>query len=47
MKICIVGSGLMGSAMAIPALDNGHSVLLVGTLLDREIIDGLRENGYH
>lgn len=47
MKIVIVGSGMMGSAMAIPALDNGHSVLLVGTPLDREIIDGLRENGCH
>ena len=47
MKIVIIGSGMMGSAMAVPALDNGHSVVLVGTPLDTEIIDGLKENGYH
>ena len=47
MKIVIIGSGMMGSAMALPALDNGHSVVLVGTPLDTEIIDGLKENGYH
>ena len=47
MKIVIIGSGMMGSAMAIPALDNGHSVVLVGTPLDVEIINGLKENGYH
>lgn len=47
MKIVIIGSGMMGSAMAVPALDNGHSVVLVGTPLDTEIIDGLKENNYH
>lgn len=47
MKIMIIGSGMMGSAMAVPALDNGHSVVLVGTSLDTEIIDGLKENNYH
>lgn len=47
MKIAIIGSGMMGSAMAVPALDNGHSVELIGTPLDREIIDGLKENNYH
>lgn len=41
MKIVIIGSGMMGSAMAVPALDNGHTVMLVGTPLDTEIIDGL------
>ena len=35
--ITIVGAGMMGSAMAIPAHDNGHEVRLVGTPLDREI----------
>ena len=29
MKIVIIGSGMMGSAMKVPALDNGHSVVLV------------------
>lgn len=47
MKIVIIGSGMMGSAMAVPALENGHSVVLVGTPLDKDIIDGLKTNGYH
>ena len=47
MKIVLIGSGMMGSAMSVPALDNGHSVVLVGTPLDTEIIDGLKESGYH
>ncbi len=47
MKIMIIGAGMMGSAMAIPALDNGHSVVLVGTPLDTEIIDGLKKTGRH
>ncbi len=47
MKIVIIGSGMMGSAMAVPALDNGHSVVLVGTPLDTEIIDGLKKDNYH
>ena len=38
---------MMGSAMAVPALDNGHTVTLVGTPLDTEIIDGLKESNYH
>ena len=45
MKIVIIGFGMMGSAMAIPALDNGLSVVLAGTPLDTEIIDGLKESG--
>ena len=35
--ITIVGAGMMGSAMAIPAHDNCHAVRLVGTPLDRKI----------
>ncbi len=45
--ITIVGSGMMGSAMSIPAADNGHEVRLVGTPLDREIIDRAKKDGYH
>ncbi|MFA6930756.1 MAG: glycerol-3-phosphate dehydrogenase [Lentisphaeria bacterium] len=45
--ITIIGSGLMGSAMSVPAGDNGHEVRLVGTPLDREIIRSLREKGQH
>lgn len=45
--ITIVGAGMMGSAMATPASDNGHEVRLVGTPLDREIITRAKQDGYH
>ena len=45
--ITIIGAGMMGSAMSFPARDNGHTVRLVGTPLDREIIDRLRTDRYH
>ena len=45
--ITIVGAGMMGSAMSFPARDNGHEVRLVGTPLDREIIERLRTDRYH
>ena len=31
----IVGSGMMGSALAVPARENGHEVRVVGTHLDK------------
>ena len=45
--ITIVGSGMMGSAIGIPAACNGHEVRMVGTPLDREIINEARRTGYH
>lgn len=45
--ITIVGAGMMGSAMSGPAADNGHEIRLVGTPLDREIIDSVRKTGFH
>ena len=45
--ITVIGSGQMGSAMSVPARHNGHEVRLVGTHLDREIIDRLRVDNYH
>ena len=43
--ITIVGAGMMGSALAFPARENGNEVRLVGTPLDREIIEAcLKEN---
>ena len=45
--VTIVGSGMMGSALAFPARENGHEVRLVGTHLDREIIDACRRTGRH
>lgn len=37
--VTIVGAGMMGSALAFPARENGNEVRVVGTHLDREIID--------
>jgi glycerol-3-phosphate dehydrogenase (NAD(P)+) len=45
--VVILGSGVMGSALAVPLADNGHDVRLVGTHLDREIIDSVRATGVH
>jgi glycerol-3-phosphate dehydrogenase (NAD(P)+) len=45
--VVILGSGVMGSAMAVPLAANGHDVRLVGTHLDREIIDAIRATGVH
>jgi glycerol-3-phosphate dehydrogenase (NAD(P)+) len=45
--ITIVGAGMMGSAMSIPARDNGHTVRLVGTHLDRDIITHAQTHGEH
>ena len=45
--ITIVGSGMMGSALAFPARENGHEVRLVGTHLDREIIEACIRTGRH
>jgi glycerol-3-phosphate dehydrogenase (NAD(P)+) len=45
--ITILGAGVMGSAMSLPARDRGHDVRLVGTHLDREIIDSVRASGLH
>ena len=46
-KIAIIGSGMMGSALAFPARENGNTVRLVGTPLDREIIDECRRTNRH
>lgn len=45
--ITIIGSGMMGSALAFPARENGHEVRLVGTPLDREIIDACIATDQH
>jgi len=38
---------MMGSALAFPARENGNEVRLVGTPLDREIIDTCRATNHH
>lgn len=45
--VTIIGAGMMGSALAFPARENGNEVRLVGTHLDREIIDASRKTGRH
>ena len=45
--ITIVGAGMMGSALAFPARENGNEVRLVGTHLDRDIIDACRATNQH
>ena len=45
--ITIIGAGMMGSALAFPARENGNEVRIVGTHLDREIIDGCLNTNRH
>ena len=45
--IAIIGSGMMGSALAFPARENGNEVRLVGTHLDRDIIDACKKTNRH
>ncbi len=45
--ITIIGAGMMGSALAFPARENGNEVRLVGTHLDREIIEACRKTNRH
>lgn len=45
--ITIIGAGMMGSALAFPARENGNTVRLVGTPLDREIIEACKQTNRH
>jgi glycerol-3-phosphate dehydrogenase (NAD(P)+) len=44
-NVLILGAGVMGSALAVPAADCGHAVRLVGTPFDRKIIATLKRRG--
>lgn len=46
-RIAIVGAGMMGSALALPLIDGGHELRLIGTPLDDAIITGLRAGAEH
>lgn len=46
-KIVIIGSGMMGSALAFPAFENGNEVHLVGSPLDRDIIEACKATNQH
>jgi glycerol-3-phosphate dehydrogenase (NAD(P)+) len=43
-KIVIIGAGAMGSAFALPCLDNNHDINIVGTHLENDFIDELKKN---
>ena len=45
--VSVLGSGIMATALAFPLSNNGHEVRLIGTHLDREIIDSIKETGVH
>ena len=47
-KIVIIGAGAMGSAFALPCLDNNHDINIVGTHLENDFIDKLKaDNNFH
>ena len=46
-KILIIGAGVMSSAISIPVSDNGHSVSIVGTEYDKNIIKHIKEKKSH
>ena len=43
-KIIIIGAGAMGSAFAVPCLENQNDVTLVGTHLEDELIKVIKSN---
>ncbi|PDS75050.1 glycerol-3-phosphate dehydrogenase [Rhizobium sp. L43] len=44
-KIVVLGAGVMGTALCVPAGENNHTVLLVGTPLDGDVVTALRLPG--
>lgn len=46
-ELVVLGAGMMGTALAVPLVDAGHTVRLIGTHLDRDIIESLRDKSYH
>ena len=45
--LVVLGSGIMATALATPFTDNANQVRLVGTHLDREIIESIKTTGVH
>ncbi|WKY44307.1 glycerol-3-phosphate dehydrogenase [Eubacteriaceae bacterium ES2] len=45
--LTFIGAGQMASALTFPATLNGHQIRLVGTHLDRDIIDSIQKKGFH
>ena len=38
-----IGAGVMASSLTFPATENGHTIRLVGTPIDQDIIQGLKK----
>jgi len=45
--ITVICSGMMGSAITFPAAHNGHTIRLVGSPLDKDIIEHGKKTGEH
>lgn len=45
--VTIIGAGMMGTALCWPLADNGHTIHLVGTPLDTDIIDSVQATRVH
>ncbi|MDC0875481.1 glycerol-3-phosphate dehydrogenase [Candidatus Pelagibacter sp.] len=45
-KIIIIGAGAMGSAFAVPCIDNKNDVTIVGTHLEDDLIEKINSNDY-
>ena len=43
-KIVIIGAGAMSSAFSFPCIDNNHDTSIIGTHLENEFIDKLKNN---
>ena len=43
-KIVIIGAGAMGSAFSFPCIDNNHDTTIIGTHLENNFIDKLKNN---
>ena len=43
-KIVIIGAGAMGSAFALPCLDNKHDTCIIGTHLENNFIEQFKKN---
>jgi glycerol-3-phosphate dehydrogenase (NAD(P)+) len=43
-KIIIIGAGAMGSAFAVPCLENKNEVTIIGTHLEDDLIDSIKSN---
>ena len=46
-KILSIGAGVMGTAITIPAISNGHEVKLVGTSFDEDTINSITVSYTH